>query len=128
MFTEPQVAAVGLTLQAAIDAGLDVLAYDMPSSGTAGASFYGRGTDGASRLVVDEEHGVIVGATFTGADVGDWLHGATIAIVGRLPVEVLWSAEPAFPSRSEVWLKLLEQRETQLAAENNDQPHILSAA
>jgi hypothetical protein len=44
-------------LQAAIDAGLDVLAYDMPSSGTAGASFYGRGTDGASRLVVDEEHG-----------------------------------------------------------------------
>ena len=128
MFTEPQVAAVGLTLQAAIDAGLDVLAYDMPSSGTAGASFYGRGTDGASRLVVDEEHGVIVGATFTGADVADWLHAATIAIVGRVPIEVLWSAVPAFPSRSEVWLKLLEQRETQLAAENNDQPHILSAA
>jgi dihydrolipoamide dehydrogenase len=128
VFTEPQVAAVGLTLQAAIDAGLDARAYDVPSSGTAGASFYGRGTDGTSRLVVDEEHGVIVGATFTGADVADWLHAATIAIVGRVPIEVLWSAVPAFPSRSEVWLKLLEQRETQLAAENNDQPHILSAA
>jgi dihydrolipoamide dehydrogenase len=128
VFTEPQVAAVGLTLQAAIDAGLDVRAYDVPSSGTAGASFYGRGTDGTSRLVVDEEHGVIVGATFTGADVADWLHAATIAIVGRVPIEVLWSAVPAFPSRSEVWLKLLEQRETQLAAENNEQPHILSAA
>jgi dihydrolipoamide dehydrogenase len=128
VFTEPQVAAVGLTLQAAIDAGLDVRAYDVPSSGTAGASFYGRGTDGTSRLVVDEEHGLIVGATFTGADVADWLHAATIAIVGRVPIEVLWSAVPAFPSRSEVWLKLLEQRETQLAAENNDQPQILSAA
>jgi pyruvate/2-oxoglutarate dehydrogenase complex dihydrolipoamide dehydrogenase (E3) component len=128
VFTEPQVAAVGLTLQAAIDAGLDVRAYDVPSSGTAGASFYGRGTDGTSRLVVDEAHGVIVGATFTGADVADWLHAATIAIVGRVPIEVLWSAVPAFPSRSEVWLKLLERRETQLAAENNEQPHILSAA
>jgi dihydrolipoamide dehydrogenase len=128
VFTEPQVAAVGLTLQAAIDAGRDVRAYDVPSSGTAGASFYGRGTAGTSRLVVDEEHGVIVGATFTGADVADWLHAATIAIVGRVPVEVLWSAVPAFPSRSEVWLKLLEQRERQLASENNDLPHILSAA
>jgi pyruvate/2-oxoglutarate dehydrogenase complex dihydrolipoamide dehydrogenase (E3) component len=128
VFTEPQVAAVGLTLQAAIDAGRDVRAYDVPSSGTAGASFYGRGTVGTSRLVVDERHGVIVGATFTGADVADWLHAATIAIVGRVPIEVLWSAVPAFPSRSEVWLKLLEQRETQLAAENSDQPHILSAA
>jgi pyruvate/2-oxoglutarate dehydrogenase complex dihydrolipoamide dehydrogenase (E3) component len=128
VFTERQVAAVGLTLQAAIDAGLDVRAYDVPSSGTAGASFYGRGTDGTSRLVVDEEHGVIVGATFTGADVADWLHAATIAIVGRVPIEVLWSAVPAFPSRSEVWLKLLEQRETQLAAEDSDQPHILNAA
>lgn len=127
VFTEPQIAAVGLTQQAALELGLDARAYDVPSSGTAGASFYGRGTEGTSRLVVDEEHGVIVGATFTGADVADWLHAATIAIVGRVPIESLWSAVPAFPSRSEVWLKLLEHRETQLAADNNDQARVLSA-
>ena len=128
VFTEPQVAAVGLTMESALDTGIDARAYDVPSSGTAGASFYGRGTEGTSRLVVDEEHGLIVGATFTGADVADWLHAATIAIVGRVPIESLWSAVPAFPSRSEIWLKLLERRETQLASDDIDQPRVLSAA
>jgi dihydrolipoamide dehydrogenase len=42
IFTEPQVAAVGLTLQGAIDRGTNARAYDVPTSGTAGASFHGR--------------------------------------------------------------------------------------
>ncbi|MBV9415158.1 MAG: NAD(P)/FAD-dependent oxidoreductase, partial [Solirubrobacterales bacterium] len=117
IFTEPQVAAVGLSLQAALDRGLDARASDVPSSGTAGASFHGRNTAGTTRLVVDEQEGVIVGATFTGTDVAEWLHAATIAILSRISIERLWEAIPAFPTRSEVWLKLLEHREAQLAAE-----------
>ncbi len=116
VFTDPQVAAVGLTLQGALDSGLDAHAYDVPSSGTAGASFYGRGTPGTSRIVVDETRGVIVGATFTGSDVGDWLQAATIAIVSETPVQRLWRAVPAFPTRSEIWLKLLERREAELTS------------
>ncbi|MBV9414277.1 MAG: NAD(P)/FAD-dependent oxidoreductase [Solirubrobacterales bacterium] len=116
-FTEPQIAAVGLTLQAGIDAGLEVRAYDVPSSGTAGASFHGRNTPGTARIVVDERNGVIVGATFTGADVAEWVHAATIAIVGRIGVERLWDAVAAFPTRSEIWLKLLERREAELSAD-----------
>jgi dihydrolipoamide dehydrogenase len=117
IFTEPQIAAVGLTLRQGIDAGLEVRAYDVPSSGTAGASFHGRNTPGTARIVVDEHGRVIVGATFTGTDVAEWVHAATIAIVARVPVERLWDAIPAFPTRSEVWLKLLERREAELAAE-----------
>ncbi|MGI8571451.1 MAG: dihydrolipoyl dehydrogenase family protein [Solirubrobacteraceae bacterium] len=116
IFTEPQVAAVGLTLQQAIDRGIDAHAYDAPSAGTAGASFYGRGTPGTSRIVVDEQQGLLVGATFTGSDVAEWLHAATVAIAGRVPVAVLADAIPAFPTRSEIWLSLLESRETELAA------------
>jgi len=116
IFTDPQVAAVGLTLQAARDQGADARAYDVPSSATAGGAFHGAGTPGTARIVVDERRGVIVGATFTGTDVADWLHAATIAIVSKTPVELLWQAVPAFPTRSEVWLKLLERRETDLAA------------
>lgn len=116
VFTDPQVAAVGLTLQAALDEGLDAHAYDVDTSSTAGAAFYGRGTPGTSRIVVDERRGVLVGATFTGTDVAEWLHAATIAIVSGTPVELLWRAVPAFPTRSEVWLKLLENREAQLVA------------
>jgi pyruvate/2-oxoglutarate dehydrogenase complex dihydrolipoamide dehydrogenase (E3) component len=118
IFTEPQIAAVGLTLQHAVERGLNARAYDVPTSGTAGASFHGRNTPGTSRIVVDEEGRVIVGATFTGSDVAEWLHAATIAIVGRVPIERLWDAVPAFPTRSEIWLKLLERRESELAAES----------
>jgi pyruvate/2-oxoglutarate dehydrogenase complex dihydrolipoamide dehydrogenase (E3) component len=110
VFTEPQVAAVGLTLSRAEEQGMNARAYDVDSSGTAGASFYGRGTSGTSRLVFDEDRQVIVGATFTGTDVADWLHAATIAIVGGVPAEKLMESVPAFPTRSEVWLKLLEKR------------------
>jgi pyruvate/2-oxoglutarate dehydrogenase complex dihydrolipoamide dehydrogenase (E3) component len=117
IFTDPQVAAVGLTLQAALGRGVDARAYDMPSSGTAGAAFYGTGTPGTARLVVDERRSVIVGATFTGAEVAEWLHAATIAIVSETPVELLWRAVPPFPTRSEIWLKLLERREAELPRE-----------
>jgi dihydrolipoamide dehydrogenase len=117
IFTEPQIAAVGLSLQAAVDRGLKARAYDVPTSGTAGASFHGRNTPGTSRIVVDERDGVIVGATFTGTDVAEWLHAATIAIVSRTPIERLWDAIPAFPTRSEIWLKLLERRDGELEAE-----------
>ena len=117
IFTDPQVAAVGLTLQAALDRGVAARAYDVPSSGTAGAAFHGNGTPGTARIVVDERHGVLVGATFTGTEVADWLQAATIAIVSKTPVELLWQAVPAFPTRSEIWLKLLERREAELPSE-----------
>ena len=108
VFSDPQVAAVGHTLASAEGAGLVVRAVDVETGGTAGASFVGRGAPGTSRLVVDETRGVIVGATFTGVEVAEWLHAATIAVVCEVPLERLVHAVPSFPTRSEVWLKLLE--------------------
>jgi pyruvate/2-oxoglutarate dehydrogenase complex dihydrolipoamide dehydrogenase (E3) component len=51
----------------------------------------------------------VVGATITGAEVADMLHAATIAIVGEVPLDRLRHAVPCFPTRSEIWLALLEQ-------------------
>ena len=51
---------------------------------------------------------MIVGVTFTGTEVAEWLQAATIAVVGEVPVALLRKAVPAFPTRSEVWLRLLE--------------------
>jgi pyruvate/2-oxoglutarate dehydrogenase complex dihydrolipoamide dehydrogenase (E3) component len=107
-FTDPQVAAVGKTLAEAEDDGISAEAVDVATDGTAGASFYGKGTGGTSRLVVDNGRGVLVGATFTGFETADFLHAATIAIVGEVPVDRLRHAVAAYPTRSEVWLKLLE--------------------
>jgi len=108
IFTEPQVAAVGYTSQDAREAGLTVRIVDVDTQGNAGASFVGRDAPGTSRLVIDEQRGVIAGATFTGVEVAEHLQAATIAIVGEVPIEQLWHAVPCFPTRSEIWLKLLE--------------------
>ncbi|HUC08345.1 MAG TPA: NAD(P)/FAD-dependent oxidoreductase [Solirubrobacterales bacterium] len=107
-FTDPQVAAAGKTLEQAKEAGIDAKAVDVPTDGTAGASFQGKETGGTSRLVIDQSRNVIVGATFTGFETADFLHAATVAIVGEVPLPKLRHAVAAYPSRSEVWLKLLE--------------------
>jgi pyruvate/2-oxoglutarate dehydrogenase complex dihydrolipoamide dehydrogenase (E3) component len=108
IFTEPQVAAVGHTLASAKDAGLNVRAVDKPVEANAGGSFVGHDAPGTVRLVVEEDRCVIVGATFTGVDVAESLHAATVAIIGEVPLERLRHAVPCFPTRSEVWLALLE--------------------
>ena len=108
IFTDPQVGAVGLTLEGAQAAGLRVRHVDVETSGNAGGSFVGRGAAGTSRIVVDEDRRVIVGATITGAEVAEALHAATIAVVAEVSIDDLWHAVPSFPTRSELWLKLLE--------------------
>ena len=55
------------------------------------------------------ERRVIVGATFVGPEIAESLHAATIAVAGEVPLERLAHAVPAFPTRSEIWLYLLEK-------------------
>jgi len=107
-FTDPQVAAVGRTLAEAEQSRIPARAIDVPTDGTAGASFYGKGTGGTSRLVVDNDRNVLVGATFTGFETAELLHAATIAIVAEVPLPRLRHAVASYPTRSEIWLKLLE--------------------
>lgn len=108
-FTDPQVAAVGKTLAQAEEADIAARAVDVDTDRTAGASFQGRETGGTSRLVVDESRQIVVGATFTGFETADFLHAATVAVVGEVPLSRLRHAVAAYPTRSEVWLKLLEE-------------------
>jgi dihydrolipoamide dehydrogenase len=107
-FTDPQVAAAGRTLEQAREEGIDARAVDVAMDGTAGASFYGKDTGGTARIVVDDEARTIVGATFTGFETAEFLHAATVAIVGEVPLDRLRHAVAAYPTRSEIWLKLLE--------------------
>jgi pyruvate/2-oxoglutarate dehydrogenase complex dihydrolipoamide dehydrogenase (E3) component len=110
-FTDPQVAAVGKTAAQAEEEGIDVQVVEVPTDGSPGASFQGKGTGGKSRFVVDKAKDTIVGATFTGFETADFLQAATIAIVGEVPLPRLRHALAAYPTRSEVWLKLLEKWE-----------------
>ena len=107
-FTDPQVAAVGPTEREARDRGVDVRAVQTETGGVAGAYVRGNDIHGTSQILVDESRHVVIGATFTGPDVQELVHAATIAIVGEVPLETLWHAVPSFPTVSEVWLRLLE--------------------
>lgn len=107
-FTYPEVAAVGLTEADARSLELAVDTVTHPVGKTAGAATLGKGYTGTAKLVIDVERGVLVGATFTGPGTGELLHAATIAIVSEVPLTRLWHAVPAFPTVSEVWLRLLE--------------------
>jgi dihydrolipoamide dehydrogenase len=107
-FTDPQVCAVGLTEAAARVEGTPVRVVEYPIGNVAAATTLGEGFAGTAKLVIDEDRGVVVGATFTGPGLQELLHSATIAIAGDVPLERLWHAVPSFPTVSEVWLRLLE--------------------
>ncbi|MEU6840422.1 NAD(P)/FAD-dependent oxidoreductase [Streptomyces sp. NPDC046716] len=108
VFTSPEIAAVGLTAAEAERAGRDVDVVDREIGDVAGAHQHTPGYRGRARILVDRERRVIVGATFAGPGVAELLHSATVAITTEAPVDRLWHAVPAFPTISEVWLRLLE--------------------
>ncbi|MDP9882711.1 dihydrolipoamide dehydrogenase [Sinomonas atrocyanea] len=107
VFTDPEVASVGLTEEDAWEAGIRVRPVELPIS-VAGAWQHAEGYEGWAQFLVDEDTRTLVGACFAGPDVAELLHAATIAIVGEVPLERLWHATPAFPTVSEVWLRFLE--------------------
>ncbi|GAB3272324.1 dihydrolipoyl dehydrogenase family protein [Arthrobacter pigmenti] len=108
VFTDPEVAMVGMTEQAARQRGLRVSTVEMDIA-VAGSSLHADDYTGWVQMVVDEDRKTIAGMTFVGQDVAELLHAATIAVVGQVPLPRLWHAVPAYPTISEVWLRLLEK-------------------
>lgn len=108
IFTDPEIATVGLTGARAEARGLRVRTVESEIGSVAGAQLHADGYSGLAAIVVDEDAQVIVGATLIGQDVAELVHWATLAIVARTPLERLRHSVPSFPTMSEVWLNLLE--------------------
>jgi pyruvate/2-oxoglutarate dehydrogenase complex dihydrolipoamide dehydrogenase (E3) component len=108
VFTVPQVASVGRTAAEAEEAGLPHRVVEYPIGSVSGAALFADGYAGTAIAVVDTEREVLLGMTFIGPGVVELLHAATIAVVGEVPISRLWHAVPAYPTLSEIWLRLLE--------------------
>ncbi|MDV8147219.1 NAD(P)/FAD-dependent oxidoreductase [Arthrobacter sp. B10-11] len=108
VFTDPELASVGRSVQQAEKDGYNASSVELPIS-VAGSSLHSEHYEGWAQLVVDEDRKVLLGATFAGPDVAELLHAATIALVGQVPLDRLWHAVPSYPTVSEVWLRLLEE-------------------
>jgi pyruvate/2-oxoglutarate dehydrogenase complex dihydrolipoamide dehydrogenase (E3) component len=108
VFTEPEVAAVGLTPEQARQRGINVRVVDHEIGDVSGAALWADGYAGHAQMVVDDNSKILVGMTLAGPGVGEIIHAATIAIAGQVPLDKLWHAVPSFPTMSEIWLRLLE--------------------
>ncbi|MFJ3891331.1 FAD-dependent oxidoreductase [Streptomyces rubrogriseus] len=88
-FTDPEIAAVGLTEQQARDRGLRVATSVLPLASSTRGWIHGPGGEGFIKLVEDADRGVLVGATSVGPAGGEVLYGLNVAVHAEVPVDRL---------------------------------------
>ena len=97
-FTDPEVGSVGLTEQAARDAGIEVATGFTKVQTSARGWIHGPGGDGIIKLVEDAKKGVLVGATSAGPVGGEVLSMLTLAVHARVPTATLRTMVYAYPT------------------------------
>jgi dihydrolipoamide dehydrogenase len=110
VFTNPEIAAVGLTEDAAREQGLDVASavIELPTS-IARPYTYEQDPRGTLGVVVDRARDVLVGAWALAPLASEWIHQAGLAIRAEVPLEVLQDTVAQFPSYSEGYLAALRE-------------------
>jgi pyruvate/2-oxoglutarate dehydrogenase complex dihydrolipoamide dehydrogenase (E3) component len=109
VFSDPEVAAAGLTAAEAGERGIELEESCVELSDVARTETYGKELDGALNLLVDRERKVLAGAWAVGPLAGEWIHHASLAIRAEVPLDVLRDAVPQFPTFSELYQKAYEQ-------------------
>jgi pyruvate/2-oxoglutarate dehydrogenase complex dihydrolipoamide dehydrogenase (E3) component len=97
-FTDPEIGVVGKTEQQARDAGLDVKTASTQIPSSSRGWIHKAGNDGFIKLVVDNERGVLVGATSSGPTGGEVLAALAVAVHAAVPVHSLQQMIYAYPT------------------------------
>ena len=101
-YTDPEAASVGLTLDGAIDAGLD--AFELVADFATSARGYAiEAKLGHVTIVVDRASRELVGAAMACPDASAAIHECVLAIKARVTVDVLAETIHAFPSTSRIF-------------------------
>ncbi|WP_116246671.1 NAD(P)/FAD-dependent oxidoreductase [Nocardiopsis sp. FIRDI 009] len=110
VFSDPEIAAVGLTEERARAQGVDAVTaeVDVPAN-LARPWTYSIDPEGTLGLVADRASGVLVGAWAFGPLASEWIHTAALAIHARIPVALLADSIPQFPTFNEAYLVALER-------------------
>ncbi len=107
IYTDPPVAAVGLTAKTAADQGLDVVSAAFDVAQTARAVSEGS-TGGCLALVADRRRRILVGASAIGPHADAWIGQALVAIRAEVPVATLLDVVQPFPTFSEAYFPALQ--------------------
>src|SRR5262249_25046185 len=102
IFTDPEVAAVGMTAAQAEAAGIDArsVTVDLPTT-IARPYTYEQSPKGTLSVVVDRERDVLVGAWAVAPLASEWIGQAVLAIRAEIPIRVLRDTIAQFPTFSE---------------------------
>jgi pyruvate/2-oxoglutarate dehydrogenase complex dihydrolipoamide dehydrogenase (E3) component len=114
-FTDPEVGAVGMTVEEAQAAGIDAVEFsaDFAQSGK-GQTI--EGARGHLTVVVDRERRFLVGAFAAAPCGGELIHEATLALKAQIPLAVLADTIHAFPTAARVMGGLYQKAARELGA------------
>ena len=102
VFTEPQVACVGLTEKAATARGNKFLAASYPFNDH-GKSLIMEAKDGFVKLLADAKTGEIIGGACVGPLGGELIHQIVVAMSKRMTVHELAATPHYHPTLAEIW-------------------------
>lgn len=108
VFTDPEIAAVGLTTEGAKDRGISLLEGRADLMNVARTETYAKGLGGEMGVLADRDRGILIGAWAVGPLAGEWIHQAVLAVKAEIPVEMLLDTVAQFPTFSEAYLVALE--------------------
>lgn len=104
IFTHPEIATVGYTLESATQAGYKVKSAQFPLQALGKAQAMGE-TDGFVEVVFDTTYHQILGAQIFGSGASDLIGEMTIAIQNELTLENVTETIHAHPTMAEGWLE-----------------------
>ncbi|MBA2368588.1 MAG: dihydrolipoyl dehydrogenase [Candidatus Protochlamydia sp.] len=104
IFTHPEIATVGLSLEEATKQGFQAKAAPFPFQAL-GKSQAALETEGFAQVVVDGKTGQVLGAQVVGHDASVLIAEMTLAIANELTVECIAETIHAHPTLSEAWLE-----------------------
>ncbi|MGI8461880.1 MAG: dihydrolipoyl dehydrogenase family protein [Solirubrobacterales bacterium] len=108
VFSDPEIAAVGLTSEQASEQRIDLVEGRADLMGVARTETYGKSVGGELGVLADRGRGILVGAWAVGPLASEWIHQAVLAVKTETPIEVLRDTVAQFPTFSEAYLNALE--------------------
>ena len=113
VYTDPELAAVGLRVDQARDQGIDAVEITQDLATT--AKGYLTEAEGHVTVVADRAHRTLVGAFIAGPGATEAIHEAVLAVKLRLPLAVLEDTIHAFPTTSRVLGTVVAKASRELA-------------